>query len=125
MRGGARDPGQPGAGGIRGETGSITAEFAAVVPAVLLVLAFCLGAVQLVGQQLRLTDAAANAARSLARGDGLALATARVSAAVGAASLHHRRDGDFVCVRLAMPAAFAPAALAGVTVTGRGCALAG
>ncbi|MDQ1576828.1 MAG: hypothetical protein QOH55_1978, partial [Microbacteriaceae bacterium] len=43
-----------------GARGSVTAEFAAVVPAVLLVLAACLGGIQVVGQQVRMTDAAAD-----------------------------------------------------------------
>lgn len=115
----------PGARRKADERGSVTAEFAAVVPAAMLVLAFCLGAVQLVGQQLRVTDAAANAARSLARGDGDGLAASRVEAAIGPATLRQRREGAFVCVTLEAPAAFAPAALAGIAVTGSGCALAG
>ena len=48
----------------------MTAEFAAALPAVLVVLAFCLGAVQVMGQQVRMSDAAADVARLLARGDG-------------------------------------------------------
>jgi len=108
----------------RRDRGSVTAEFAAGVPAVLLVLAFCLGAVQLVAQQLRLTDAAGMAARSLARGDGETATADRVAAAVGSAALSREREGPFVCVSLSMPAPFAPLA-AGLTVRGRGCALAG
>ena len=42
-----------------GDRGSITAEFAAVVPAVMLVLAGSLVCLQLGSQQLRLQDAAA------------------------------------------------------------------
>lgn len=95
------------------------------MPAVLLVLAFCLGGVQIVGQQLRLTDAAADAARSLARGDDGALAAARVHQAVGTARMSTENSGEFVCVRLSSAAAFGPAAFVGFTVGARGCALAG
>lgn len=109
--------------GANGDAGSVTAEFAALVPAVLLVLAFCLGGVQIVGQQLRLTDAAADAARSLARGDGHARAAARVRTSVGGARMSTETVGDFVCVRLESDAAFAPAATVGMRVQARGCAL--
>ena len=104
------------------ERGSVTAEFAAVVPAVLLVLAFGLGAIEVVVQQARLTDAAADGARSLARGDGDGPARSRMSTAVGSASVSVGRSDDFVCVTLEQRAA-GPAAVTGLTVRGRGCAL--
>jgi Flp pilus assembly protein TadG len=104
------------------ERGSVTAEFAAVIPAVLLVLAFGLGAIEVVVQQARLTDAAADGARSLARGDASGTMQARMSEAVGAAEVHVRRADDFVCLSLAQPAV-GPAALTGLTVHGAGCAL--
>ena len=47
----------------------MTAEFAVALPAIALVLAACLASVQLVGQHVRLTDAAADAARALGRGE--------------------------------------------------------
>lgn len=110
---------------FRSELGSVTAEFATLVPAVLLVLAFCLGAVQVVGQQVRMTDAAADGARSLARGDSVGQAASRVQRSVGNVALARSREGEFVCVRLSAPASFAPAAAIGVSVTASGCALAG
>lgn len=111
--------------GWRRDNGSVTAEFAALVPAVLLVLAFCLGGVQVVGQQLRMTDAAADAARSLARGDGRPAAAARVRTTVGDVTMRVEGRGGFVCVRLESAAEFAPGAAVGVTVHARGCALGG
>lgn len=111
--------------GNSADHGSVTAEFAAVVPAVLLVLAVCLGGVQIVGQQLRLTDAAADAARSLARGDSTAVAAARVHQGVGTTRMSTENSGEFVCVRLTSAAAFGPAASVGFTVAARGCALEG
>ena len=51
------------------ERGSVAAEFAVAMPAVLLVLATALGGVQLAGLQLQAQDAAADAARSYARGE--------------------------------------------------------
>ena len=108
-----------------GERGTVTAEFAAVVPAVLLVLALCLGAVQVSGQQVRLTATAAAAARSLSRGDGDDTAAALVRRLAGAASKSTERQGDFVCVRLSVPSAFGAFAAFGVTVTAGSCALGG
>ncbi|WP_460579149.1 TadE family type IV pilus minor pilin [Humibacter ginsengisoli] len=104
------------------ERGSVTAEFAAIVPAVLLVLAFALGAIEVVVQQARLTDAAADGARSLARGDGEGLARSNISGAVGQSAVSVRTSGDFVCVSLAQKAA-GPAALTGLMVHSQGCAL--
>ena len=100
----------------------MTAEFAAIVPAVLLVLAFGLGAIEVVVQQARLTDAAADGARSLARGDGEGVARSNIAGAVGQSMVSVSRSGDFVCVALAQKAT-GPAALTGLTVQGRGCAL--
>lgn len=104
------------------ERGSVTAEFAAIVPAVLLVLAFGLGAIEVVVQQARLTDAAADGARSLARGDGEGVARSNIAGAVGQSMVSVSRSGDFVCVSLTQKAA-GPAALTGLTVQSRGCAL--
>jgi Flp pilus assembly protein TadG len=103
----------------------VTAEFAAAIPAVLLVLSCCLGAVQVVGQQVRLTDAVADGARSLARGDPEGVAFRRVSHSIGAATIGQERSGDFVCVTLQQAAAFPPAAGLGLTLSARSCALAG
>ena len=109
--------------GAGADAGSVTAEFAAVIPAVLLVLAFCLGAVSVACQQVRLTDAAADSARSIARGDGESAARSRVSESVGSASVAQQSSGDYICVRVTQPAAVGPAGLLGMTVSGRGCAL--
>ena len=107
----------------RSQRGSITAEFAAALPAVLVVLACCLGAVQVVGQQVRLTDAAADVARLLARADGAAAASGLLAAVGPGTALTQERQGDFVCVRLSAPSAFAPFAAAGLTLGARSCAL--
>ncbi|MET0713915.1 MAG: TadE family type IV pilus minor pilin [Mycetocola sp.] len=107
------------------ERGSTAAEFAVAVPVVVLVLACCLGAIQVASQQVRLTDAAADAARTLARGDPLVVAAARVHRVASSAAMSTSMSGDFVCVQLSAPAGFGPAALAGVRVRASGCALAG
>ncbi|TFC93339.1 TadE family type IV pilus minor pilin [Cryobacterium sp. TMT3-29-2] len=107
------------------DRGSVTAEFATVVPAVLLVLAICLGALQVVGQQVRLTDAAADAARSLARGDSVGRAAGLVQQAVQGASMTPERRGEFVCVNLSAPSSFAAFAAFGLTLRAGSCALGG
>ncbi len=106
------------------DRGSVTAEFAAALPAVLVVLACCLGAVQVVGQQVRLTDAAADVARLLARGDGAGPASGLLAAVAPGTALAEERQGEFVCARLTAPSAFAPFAAAGLTLAARSCALA-
>ena len=109
--------------GSASSRGSTTAEFATALPAVVLVLACCLGAVQVVGVHVRLTDAAASAARALARGDTAARATGLVLQSVPGASLASQRRGDFICARVT--AHSLPGIFAGLTLEARSCALAG
>lgn len=98
----------------RAERGSITAEFAIALPAVAIVLAGCLAGVQVAGQQLRLQDAAAATARSLARGDGSGVA-ARLVPGVG---VGRWANGDLVCATLTVGAAGIP----GLTLKASSCA---
>jgi Flp pilus assembly protein TadG len=104
----------------RSDAGTVTAELAVVLPAVLLVLAACLGALRVGVEQARLDAAAAVASRSVARGDAVAVATARAVAA-GAGSVAFDRPSGLVCAR-----AVAPARILGlaVPVVGTACALA-
>ena len=95
-----------------GEAGAVTAELAAAMPAVLLVLVLCLGALQALTQRALLTDGAASAARASARGDSPPRLPPGVTAA-------EQREGDTLCVTLS---AAAPLAL-GLTVSGRACAI--
>lgn len=78
------------------ERGSVTAEFAAVVPAVMLVLAGALVCLQLASQQLRLNDAAAVTARALARGD--------TAPTYEGAARETSQQGDLLCARLTLAA---------------------
>lgn len=107
-------------GARHGESGSVTAEFAAVVPAAILVLACCLGGLQLCVQQSRVQDAAAAAARSIARGD-----TLDVSRLVAGASATTRPRGNLVCVSVSAPGPLLAGLLGAVPVTASSCALAG
>lgn len=82
----------------------MTAELAVALPAVALVLAVCLAAVMLVAQQVRLTDAAADAARALGRGESSASAQAIAARVAGSGvSLASVVDEAFVCATLRVP----------------------
>ena len=99
----------------------MTAEFAMVLPAVMLVLAFAAGAVQIGAAQVRLTDAAADAARLVGRGESESRAASRVQDAVGGAALAVSRDGLLVCVTARASVTLGPLAGA-IDLDARGCA---
>jgi len=80
------------------DRGSVAAEFAAVVPAVVVVLVVCVAGFQVAGAQLRLQDAAAIAARSVGR--GAAASVPALGPGFGAVSASRSSVGDLVCVRL-------------------------
>lgn len=102
------------------DRGSATAELAVGLPAVVLVLVCCLSGMAVAGQQLRLTDAAALAARTLARGGD---AQALVDRLVPGAAVARESENDLVCVTLTLPARLA--GLLPITLTARSCALGG
>lgn len=105
----------------RREQGSVTAELVVALPAVILVLAACLGGVRLGMQTMLAQDAAAVAARSLARGDGDARAIARAAAVAPGVTVSFSRHDGLVCASAALPGG-APLPL---TVTGTACSLEG
>lgn len=111
----------PGAGRFAiGERGSAAAEFAVALPAVVLVVAFGVGALGAGARQVRLQDAVADAARLAARDEDPARAAAAVTAAVPGATVEITSRGDLVCVTAVVAADPLPA-----TLTAEGCALAG
>ncbi len=111
-------------GAVRGERGSVSAEFAVLMPAVLLLLGLGLSAAQVSGRQLQLQDAAADAARIVARGEGVPAAEGHLAALVPGAVLRGQRIGDLSCVVLSAPGA--PRGLfAAVRLEARSCALDG
>lgn len=101
------------------ESGGAVAEFAVGMPAVMLVLAVLLGGVQAGGLQLRANDAAADAARSWARGDSAVTVTARLGRQLPGASVARSARGDLVC------ATVTAASRLGIEVRGWACALGG
>ena len=100
----------------------MTAEFAVAMPAVLLVLATALGGIQLAGLQLRLQDAAADAARGLGRGESGSTVERRAQTQVPGAIVTVTRSDDLVCARLIAAPGW-PTGLAGIRVEATGCAL--
>tara|TARA_R110000868_G_scaffold43633_2_gene146397 strand:+ start:29704 stop:30051 length:348 start_codon:yes stop_codon:yes gene_type:complete len=108
----------------RADRGSVVAEFAVALPAVLLVFLALMSGIQFGALAVRLNDAAADAARGLARGDATASVAARLATQVPGASLQRRADGDLVCAELALTPGGA-SGLLGISLEARSCALAG
>lgn len=108
----------------RDESGSVVAEFAIALPAVLLVLATLIGGVQVAAEQLRAQDAAADAARSWARGESAGVIAARVQRQVPGAGVVRVARGDLICAIVSARPGGALARL-GLTVSASACALAG
>jgi hypothetical protein len=100
------------------ERGSVTAEFAVVLPAVLVCLGLCAGAIQAAAQQVRLTDAAAVAARALGRGDDAGGVVSRSGAAI-----ETERVGGLLCVQLTAASSVAGLGSLGISTSARACAL--
>ncbi len=82
----------------RADRGSATAEFAVVVPAVVLLIALTAGSLAAAGRHVRLEQAAAQAARLAARGESDARVAGIVAAVAGGADFSVDRDGDLVCI---------------------------
>jgi hypothetical protein len=91
------------------------------LPAVVIVLAACLSGMRLAGDQLRVQDAAAVAARAAARGGDPGVA----SRLVPGSSIERADRDDLVCVRVSLRASDPLGALARVTLTASSCALGG
>ena len=81
-----------------GDAGMATAELAACLPVLVLLLAVGLTAQAAVGARVRLQDAAREAARAAARGDTGTARRLSAQVAPGAAVTISRGDGDVVAV---------------------------
>jgi Flp pilus assembly protein TadG len=106
------------------DDGSVVAEFAVAMPAVLLVLAMLLGGVQLGAAQVRAQDAAADVARSWARGDSPATVSARLQRQVPGARVGRSARGDLVCATVTVGAGGMVGRF-GLEAQGFACALTG
>lgn len=105
----------------RADRGSVTAEIAVGLPAVIVVLAACLGGLGLATDQLRAQDTAADAARVLGRGESVAAAERLVARSVGTAELAVTRPSELVCAQVTVERRVL---LVPLRVTGESCALA-
>ncbi|MCS5723727.1 hypothetical protein N1028_06275 [Herbiconiux sp. CPCC 203407] len=102
----------------------MSAEFAMILPALAMVIALGVTAAQQCGGvQMRLADAAADAARMIGRGEGAGSAAARVQAAQGGASMSVQRDGVLVCVTASAVPAGGIASTLTLELSATGCAL--
>ena len=88
-----------------GERGSVAAELALALPAVVLVLLLGAGALGAASRQVALQDASADAARLLGRGEGGEEAARVVHLAVPGAGVSSSHQGDLVCVTASVDAA--------------------
>ncbi len=106
---------------LRDERGSVTAEFAVVLPAILAVLALVLGGIMLAGRRIELVSASAELARLEARGD-TELAAEREQRLPEGVRIVRERSGQLLCVRL--QAAPGSGVLAAIGISARSCAIA-
>jgi Flp pilus assembly protein TadG len=82
------------------ERGSVTAELAAALPSVVLVLVLAIGGTQALASRAVLTGLAGEAARALAHGDPETSIAERVRREGQGAALTTAREAGLVCVRL-------------------------
>lgn len=104
------------------DRGSAAAEFAVVVPAVVLVIALAAATLAGTSRQVRLEQAAAQGARLAARGEGDGRVRAAVAVLVSGARVAIGSDGDFDCVEVSGPSGV-PLPLPALTASS--CALSG
>ncbi|OAN36706.1 TadE family type IV pilus minor pilin [Microbacterium sp. H83] len=105
------------------ERGSVAAELALALPAVVLTLLLGAGALGAAAQQVALQDAAADAARLLGRGQSDGDAARVVATAVPGARMTRGGSGDLVCVTT--QAEVAVGAVIRLPLRASSCALAG
>ena len=108
---------------LRGDRGSVAAELALALPAVLLALLLGAGALGAASRQVALQDASADAARLLGRGEEADAAAGTVQRAVPGATVSSSLSGDLVCVTPSLEATVG--AVIRIPVRASSCALAG
>ncbi|WJL96220.1 TadE family type IV pilus minor pilin [Microbacterium sp. ET2] len=106
---------------LGGDRGSVVAEFAVALPAVVVVVLLSVAALTVSAQQVRLQDAAADAARLAARGEDGERIHGAIGAGVPGARSTVSHEGDLVCVSATAPAH----PVLPITLSARSCGLAG
>lgn len=102
---------------VRDESGGVTAEFAIVVPVVLVVLGLVIGGVALSAHRIVLVSAAADIARLEARGES---ADPRLASLGAGVDVERQQSDGLLCVSLT--SAPIGGLLSSVSVGARGCA---
>ncbi|MGO2520745.1 MAG: TadE family type IV pilus minor pilin [Microbacterium sp.] len=105
------------------EQGSVAAELALALPAVVLTLLLGVGALSAAAQQVTLQDATADAARLLGRGESVAAANAVVAASASNARVSHELRGDLTCVSAHVE--ISVGRIISIPLTASSCALSG
>lgn len=105
------------------ESGSVAAELAIALPAVVLTLLLGAGALGAAATQVSLQDSVADAARLLGRGENTASAQATVQAAVGGARVSSELRGDLSCVSASLDVDVGR--VISIPLTASSCALSG
>lgn len=105
------------------ERGSVAAELALALPAVVLALLLGAGALGAASRQVALQDASADAARLLGRGEGVDAAASAVNRAVPGAAVSSSGSGDLVCVAASIDVSLG--ALIRIPLRASSCALGG
>lgn len=105
------------------ERGSVAAELALALPAVVLTLLLGVGALGAAAQQVSLQDAVADAARLLGRGESDVAARAAVAATADGARVSSESRGEFICVSARIDAQIGR--LISIPLTASSCALSG
>lgn len=108
---------------LGGERGSVAAELALALPAVVLAFLLGAGALGAASRQVALQDAAADAARLLGRGEGEGAAAGAVDRAVPGARVSSSGSGDLVCVTASIDVSLG--ALISFPLRASSCALGG
>lgn len=102
------------------DRGSVSAELIAAVPALLVLLALCLGGLTAATAQARAHEAATVAARLLARGAPVADARGHVAAVLPGASVASARGDGLLCATVTHTHSLLGV---GLPITARSCAL--
>ena len=84
------------------ERGSVTAEFAVVLPAVAMILAISLGSLSAQVERMRLVSVAAGLARAVGRGEAEALALARFEPSLAGRKVAFSAEQDLVCAEVSV-----------------------
>lgn len=92
-------------GGVRvgGDEGAVTVEAALAVASIVAVIVVCIGAIVSVTMHIGCVDAAREAARLMARGDGGRAVSAAQRIAPDGARISVVVDGEFVVARVEVP----------------------